>query len=341
MDAEDVPPQVPAAAGPPAAAVHIAVRVVLYVIGFLLAVAVLSVQLNMRPIFMGIAFGVLIVLLLILHFIDRDSKAKWSNNCQPFSFTMFMGKYAAALMNGFFYSLLALNVIWAARWWLTVSVVVSSIYGVSSSDVDLLTNCGLNNPTVAFGTPCNIIAPWLARPAGLYIHITGAILALALGPFQLSESFRRAYFKAHKVIGYIYCGCVVLGSVGAVVLIYHTASGVVAAVGFVILAVLWLVYLAIGINFARKRNFVMHREWMIRQYIMTFAAVPFRFLPAVLQLLSGDTIDPRMTYAIGAWATLILSFIFAEVFVFVTRASPSSTGQATKSLHEELLVATS
>ena len=56
----------------------------------------------------------------------------------------------------------------------------------------------------------------------------------------------------------------------------------------------------------------------MRQYTLTFSAIPFRFLPAALQ---GFGIDPENAYWMGAYLTVIWGFIFGEVFVRYLRRS--------------------
>ena len=51
---------------------------------------------------------------------------------------------------------------------------------------------------------------------------------------------------------------------------------------------------------------------MIRQYTLTFSAIPFRFLPAVL---TGFGIAPETAYWMGAYLTVIWGYIYGEVFV--------------------------
>jgi len=51
---------------------------------------------------------------------------------------------------------------------------------------------------------------------------------------------------------------------------------------------------------------------MMRQYSLTFSAIPFRFLPAFLQ---GFGFDAENAYWMGAYLTIICGLVFGEVFV--------------------------
>ena len=71
---------------------------------------------------------------------------------------------------------------------------------------------------------------------------------------------------------------------------------------------------------ARAKNIAMHREWMIRNYTYTFAAVPFRFLPGIFLAL-GVPPESNVAYPLGAWLSVMISILVAEKFLEHTRNS--------------------
>jgi hypothetical protein len=107
----------------------------------------------------------------------------------------------------------------------------------------------------------------------------------------------------------------------------QTSSGVPAGLGFLVLAILWNTTLFRGIFLARQKRIDEHREWMIRNYVLTFAAVPFRFLPGIF-LAFGVKPEDGVAYPSGAWLTVLFSVIFSEWFIGFARKENERTEKA-------------
>jgi len=204
------------------------------------------------------------------------------------------------------------NVFWGLRWFLTPRFVALSVYGVNVSDVDDLTLCGsgqdpMASPVFWHRTCVSPLASFLAFPWALLLHAGGALTALALGPLQLSKSFRAAnlgrfcfrpalelilyssrqvddtlWNGRHRVVGYCYTLAVVAGTIGAMFLIIRSASGIFATTAFLVLLTLWDASFCIALRAILNKRVEEHRKWMIRHYALTWAAVPFRFFPLLI-----------------------------------------------------------
>lgn len=151
---------------------------------------------------------------------------------------------------------------------------------------------------------------FLAHPVGIYTHVFASVVALTLGPFQFSPSLRERYINIHRWAGRVYLVVgVFLGGVSGLYLSQYAFGGVVARLGFAVLAVFWLytglhAYLAI-----RHGALEMHRKWVTRNFSLTFAAVTLRlYLP--LSMASG--LDFEKTYPVIAWLCWMPNLIFVE-----------------------------
>src|SRR5262245_20663902 len=123
---------------------------------------------------------------------------------------------------------------------------------------------------------------WPKR-AWLLLHISGGMVALALGPFALWLGLTRQRMKLHRTLGTIYMVSIALSSIGAFYLASHTVFGWVFGAGLFGLAVVWLVTTGMALAAIRRRLIAQHQEWMIRSYVTTFAFVNFRIFFGVLQ----------------------------------------------------------
>jgi hypothetical protein len=146
----------------------------------------------------------------------------------------------------------------------------------------------------------------------LTVHASCAGLALLLGPWQFFQPIRTRWPAVHRAIGKSYVSLCLLGGVTGAVLAWNTSSGDVARLGFGLLAAVWLTTTTLAYLAAHRRDFVSHRQWMIRSFAVTFAAVTLRlYLP--LSALPG--LSFALVYPLTAWAAWIPNLIVAEIWI--------------------------
>lgn len=147
------------------------------------------------------------------------------------------------------------------------------------------------------------------RPA-LFGHVFGAVVALAVGPFQLSARLRARRVALHRWLGRLYLGVgVLVGGAAGLYLAPLAFGGPVARIGFGALAVAWLgtglrAYLAI-----RARDVASHRRWIVRNFALTFAAVTLRIY---LPVSAAAGIPFEAAYPIIAWVCWVPNAVVAE-----------------------------
>lgn len=147
-----------------------------------------------------------------------------------------------------------------------------------------------------------------------YTHITGGILSLLIGPFQLLPKLRQHYPKLHRVMGRIYVvGILFIGTPSGLYMAMYANGGILASVGFSILAVLWFTTTLLAVMHAINRNLKAHKQWMIRSFALTFAAVTLRLWVPILSL--GFSVDPEVTVIATAWLSWVPNILFAEIII--------------------------
>jgi uncharacterized membrane protein len=107
-------------------------------------------------------------------------------------------------------------------------------------------------------------------------HITGGVLALTLGPFQFWQGFRNKYLKIHRWFGKVYIISILIASICSTYLAWTSALAVhwTWSVGLQGLALAWIVTVLMAYRSIMKRRIQIHKEWMIRSYVVTFAFRP-------------------------------------------------------------------
>jgi len=148
----------------------------------------------------------------------------------------------------------------------------------------------------------------IERKLAFYAHITLAPVALALMPFQFWKGLRARRPQVHRWIGRAYGLCILLAGVGGLLMAVGTEAGPVAAVGFGLLAVLWLGSTGYGIWLAQQGRIAEHQRWMIRSAALTFAAVTLRvYLPFLFMILGEEA-----GYTLVAWLCWVPNLVVAE-----------------------------
>jgi uncharacterized membrane protein len=200
----------------------------------------------------------------------------------------------------------------AVGWWIMVFfAVVIGAYALSYFALD-----DMGDP--AFKARFDAI-PWSAR-----LHIIPGGLALILGAFQFHSGLRKRWINLHRNSGRAYVILVLTGAVGGLFLAWYAPHSPATRLGFASLAVVWfysgsMAYLAI-----RNGQVALHRQWMIRSYALTLAAVTLRIQLPVYQGVMGLSFDEA--YAIVAWFCWIPNLVVAE-WVF-NQISVRSTAKA-------------
>lgn len=159
-----------------------------------------------------------------------------------------------------------------------------------------------------------------AHDGWLLMHIGCGIIALAVGPFQFPAVFRNRHFTLHRWLGRAYLAAVLAGSIAGFRVAMNALGGPVSHAGFGLLAVLWFSTGAMAYIRARQLRFRSHREWMIRNFSLTFAAVTLRlWLPL---LVGAFGIEFVTRYVTVSWLCWVPNVLVAEGLVRRGRNGP-------------------
>ena len=151
----------------------------------------------------------------------------------------------------------------------------------------------------------------------LIVHFTGAACTLVLGPLQFWPYFRNHFRKWHRLAGKFYIG----GSLISASMVFYLLSnyplpGSVPSLG--LLAVIWIFTTIAAFWFAIKKNFKLHKQFMIRSYVCGLAFVFIRVLP-ILNSYIGifDFIkDEEMQGTVYEWICWVYPLMITE-FILV------------------------
>lgn len=146
----------------------------------------------------------------------------------------------------------------------------------------------------------------------LVVHAVCGGLALLLGPWQFSARLRARRPEWHRVIGWVYAGCVLVGGLCSLPLAAHAMGGPLAQWGFGLLGMAWLVTIASALVLVRAGRIAAHRRWMLRGFALTAAGISLR-----VQLGVAGTfgVPVEAIYTAVAWTCWVPNVLLAELWL--------------------------
>ena len=171
----------------------------------------------------------------------------------------------------------------------------------------------LNYNEAAFTDPMKGASNYWQMRAWLLLHVSGGMVAVLSGPLQFSTRLRKRYLAVHRNMGRVYLIAVLCGATASIRLAIGTTFGWAWGFGVGMLAVAWLTTSSMAYYAVLQRQIQIHREWMVRSYIVTFAFVTFRLLndmgPTSHLQPAGDRANEII------WASWALPLLAAEVWM--------------------------
>lgn len=150
-----------------------------------------------------------------------------------------------------------------------------------------------------------------SRRGWLWLHITGGVLSIVLGPLQFLTRWPRAWPRLHRWLGRSYISGMLLACAAAVGLIATSPAPASITTAFAGTALAWLLTALVAMISIRRGKVARHRRWMTRAYLVTLAPVVFRLLlPA--WMASGRAPSPD-AIALLLWSSWVVPLLLHGV----------------------------
>lgn len=143
--------------------------------------------------------------------------------------------------------------------------------------------------------PYHIHIMWALIP-----HLLGAV-ALLTGPLQFSSRVRRRFPTLHRNLGKTYVASILISAPAAIAIPVVGPKDQFYTIGIAVHASVWFITTLIAFLMARNGQISLHRQWMIKSYIVTFSFIIVRILSPVLG---------RLTLAQYGIVDVIMSFSY-------------------------------
>lgn len=155
-----------------------------------------------------------------------------------------------------------------------------------------------------------------AVPVRHFMHVVGGATFGILGPIQFSRVLMRRYGLLHRVMGRVFVAAGAMISLSSLSLLWHfpVTSSVAISSGRLLFGIALGLALAIAMQAIHKRDFIRHRNWMIRAYAIGMGATAVTMVFFPIYLIMGE---PPMGVVVdivflGSWTACV---VFAEGLV--------------------------
>ena len=159
----------------------------------------------------------------------------------------------------------------------------------------------------------NYGAYFFPRAIWLFPHVALGIIATIIGPFQFIPKIRNKYLKVHRKLGRVYIVCVIVSGLFGMYLASTSDVNLPYAVGLFGLGFVWAVSAIMAFISIKNKKIDLHKDWMIRSYVITFAFVSFRFVEDILTALKIGTYEEVLV--LMSWACWAVPLFIAEIFI--------------------------
>lgn len=154
-----------------------------------------------------------------------------------------------------------------------------------------------------------------------YVHVFSSIFILLIGFVQFFRFSNTSHLSWHRFLGKIYIFLILfLSGPAGLIMAFYANGGWIAQIGFIILALGWLVFTYLAYVHILNKRIGKHRNFMIRSYAFTLSAITLR---AWMYLFSWMNIDYELSYIIVAWLAWMPNWSVAELIIYKQKYNES------------------
>jgi uncharacterized membrane protein len=154
-------------------------------------------------------------------------------------------------------------------------------------------------------------------------HIIPGFLFMVLAPLQFVKTLRTRRPRLHRWIGrVVLVSGLVIGSTALIMSLKVAIGGANETAATMVFGILFLFALLRAFVHIRRRNFALHREWMIRAFAVGMAVAAVRPIVGIFFATSSLThLTPHDFFGTAFWLGFTIQSIVAEIWINYTRQS--------------------
>ncbi len=147
-----------------------------------------------------------------------------------------------------------------------------------------------------------------------YTHISSSVFVLIAGTTQFNATILAKWPSIHRIIGKLYIVLVLIVAAPSGLYMGLKANGGLAAqVSFSLLSILWFIFTLLAYINVLKKKWIIHENYMIRSYSLTFSAISLRLFAMILPMFI--LVKPIEMYVTIAWLGWVPNLLLAEWYI--------------------------
>lgn len=187
-----------------------------------------------------------------------------------------------------------------------------------------------------FSVPLSLLLKYNGHRAVQFTHTLPSAIWAAIVPFQLNPWFRRSHRRWHQRFGYVFLGAALLIFIGFTIILHrrldfarHDFPGIpeeegTSAIGLggvpivlklQVVATLFLLFAGLALRSAIRRDFVLHRKWILRHIAWGLWVAPHRMYVGIMWGSSPS--EQKAHFGDGGWVGLLLTAGGAELAIWI------------------------
>ncbi len=138
-----------------------------------------------------------------------------------------------------------------------------------------------------------------------YTHIIFSPVVLFVGLILMSNRVRRQRRALHRMLGSLQVSVLLLFVLpSSCVMSWRAFGGWPAGLSFALLSLVTGYCTVVGVVYARRRQFDLHRQWMNRSFLLICSAVVLRLISGTATVAQVPTVEGE--YIVAAWMSWLL-----------------------------------
>ena len=151
------------------------------------------------------------------------------------------------------------------------------------------------------------------------VHIVPGVLFMVLGPLQLSRRIRSKHLAFHRWSGRVFLVCCLIVATSALIMSFRMSiGGASETAATTLFALLFAFCLTKAFIHIRRREVLLHREWMIRGFAIGLGVATVR--PIVGAFFAARRLSPHEFFGAAFWLGFTINLIAAEAWINYTRS---------------------
>lgn len=147
----------------------------------------------------------------------------------------------------------------------------------------------------------------------IQIHIILATISLLTGPLGIIKPIRKRSRRFHRWNGRLYVLSIVLNFIPGIYVSFFASGGWPSTIGFLVLNILWFGTTFLGYLSIKKKNVILHSQWMTRSFFLCFANMTIYVIVAITH--SAMNLSYGISYTIAVWLCWMLNLGIAEFVI--------------------------